>query len=639
MQRGESDGLSRRGQPATFSRFVLPMPYWLTPEKSVTAKPAHYFEEAGPEDWLHSATSGKFDTKHNDFAAAFEAALDQERRDYFTRETGAALFRRARWFMLRGLGDTVFKLPVRREDEWTRVTVHLRPPALVLFEFPKTPKEGGPGDGLPQAMLVLEAWWEPGNGDTAPRLEDLLVFNELFRYFQCPYERHARLPAEDGNPDHNYRRELADLPVDWRQPGRKLANVAAGEDPRLACYLRRWEWMLECPIRLPGAQGPDSTGSRKPEWWSLVPKQWITNAQHWVLGQSAEKALADPDGEEEYPAHGWLLYADNRAYVWTCAVVEDNAPVLGRVKELGTDSTRPIDTQLGHWLRLLNVDPLAPDPERCTAFEARFADERTYRRWAHFGALQGFNYHAGAMLTGPCDEPPTWRHFGAMYFDQALLLLYVRVTLFRFSYALSRLSDAARARAEDPDTRAKLKRRFEQIRLDFALFTNLYQFPLLSNQQQGIELYTLCRERMDVQALFEEVKSEVEATHEFLSLDVQDKMAVLGGQLTVVATVGLLLALVFSAPGLSDLVNRVFCLEKWPGWSLPASVILLAVVLWVALAFCQRASTRVAQAFEWPARFLEGWLPDRSKRRHARLAALKQRKPDPPRTPPHDKTT
>ncbi len=559
----------RRGQPATFSRFVLPLPYRLTraPAPSHTETKC-FFAEANSEDWLHSAARGEFRPEPTNFAAVLEASLDQERRDYFTRETAEVLFHRARWFVLRGLEAPVFRLRVRRDDDEARVTVHLRAPALILFERPRTPEDSGPIGTLPHAMLILEARWEPGRGDAAPRLDDLLVFNELFRYFQRPFERHARLPDKDGNPDHNYLRELADLPADWRDPNTKLGSGGAKDgdkddkDPRLACYLNRWMWMLDCPVRLPSTRRLAAPDSPEWEWWSLFPQDWRANARQWALSKYAANAGADADGEEKSPAHGWLLYADHRAYVWSCAVLQEAAPLLERVKTLGRDVAGSVGTDLGHWLRLVNMDPPGPSPDTCTAFEARFADERTYRRWAHCGALQGFNYHGGAMLTGPRDEPPTWRHFGAMYFDQALLLLYLRVTLFRFSYDLSRLSAAARRQHDDDEALRHLAERFERLRMDFALFTNLYQFPLLSNQQQGIELYSLCRDRMDVKALFEEVKNEVEATHEFLALRAQDEMTQIGGQLTVVATVGMIASLVLAGLGVSEFAFDPFDLRR-----------------------------------------------------------------------------
>lgn len=375
----------RRGEPATFSRFVLPLPYRLTRlDPQPTAAPAHYFEEAWTTDWLHSAIcEPRTHPGPEDFGALFEASLDRERRDYFTRETSDVMFRRARWLVLRGLGQPPFRLPVQRDGRSVEVTVRLRPPALVLFECPKTPQNCGDVGLLPHAMLVVEAWWEQGTGDTAPRLEDLLVFNELFRYFQRPFERHARLPDDDGNPFHNYRRELADLPVDWRETKVKLGAVIAGEDLRLSCYLRRWEWMLECPIMLPTPSAADAGPQADRQWWSLVPPTWVEAARRWVGGpaDASLKSTRDygaPDtaspSRSPSPTHGWLLYADNRAYVWTCAVLQGDSELLPRVRDLGGDMERPVGVDLGHWLRLVNMDPLGPNPETCSAFEARFAN-------------------------------------------------------------------------------------------------------------------------------------------------------------------------------------------------------------------------------------------------------------------------
>jgi hypothetical protein len=453
-------------------------------------------------------------------------------------------------------------------------------------------------------MIVLEVWWgtaeqrtggqaaeqtspaqprpelaETKKGVRAPCLDDVLVLNELFRYFQRPYERHSRPPEKHGNRDHNYGRALAELPVDWCEGETSVAEALKGVNTGYEGYLRRWEWMLECPVEWAG------------ELWRFVPEKWIEATRCWVgyeprsdgaagvtaLGSSrGEQASEDPDAS---PPHGWLLYADNRAYVWTCVVTKHEG-LLQRVKGLKAPE-KPMGRDLGYWLRLVNMDPLAPEVVTCTSYEAEWADKRTYRRWAHYGALQGFNYHGGAMLTGPCDEPPTWRHFGAMYFDQALLLLYLRVTLFRFSHDLYRLSALARKCHDNERALEELASDFAALRLDFALFTNLYQFPLLSNQQQGIELYSACREQMDVQDLFEQVKSEVEATHEFLELRAERKMAEMqmkmsgaqtdlaemSGRLTVVATVGLVAALVLAAFGVSDFASKPFLPPRLAWWS------------------------------------------------------------------------
>lgn len=620
-----------RQKPASFSRFVLPLPYCLT--EPSTSAPDHWFDDAGPGDWLHrpgrrtggppaqpkaqsspksgipseSRTTGGPPAQPEaqgdglDAASLAEvASLDQQRFDYFTRETSEVLYRRARWLILKAkdkdkpLADW-FRLSVLHGESEQELTVRMSPPALVLFECPQTPNEAARVGLLPQGMLVIDLWWESAGKPDAPQLNDLLVLNELFRYFFCPFERHARYPEEGGNQSHNYRRALADLPIDWRTPERRLRDVkpaekdsAQGAEPqgtelRLGTYLKRWDWILECPIRF-SARAP----GEKDQYWRLMPQQWIDNARLWACGCEpvSDGSRSDPHQTPEGAApHGWLQYADHRAFVWTCAVLADpQAPLLALVKELGKDLDRKLGPDLGHWLRLVNMDPLGPDPAQCTPYEAAWADKRTYRRWAHYGALQGFNYHGGAMLTGVCVEPPTWRHFGAMYFDVAILLLYVRATLFRFGYQMSQLSAEARHRDDDQEAMNRLEEEFESVRLDFALFTNLYQFPLLSNQQQGIELYALCREQMDVDALFREVESEVKATHEFLALRTQHKIARLGGRLTVVATVGLFASLLLMAFGVSDFASVPF-LPIRSSWWLVMLLLILGVGFFGGLLF------------------------------------------------------
>ena len=131
------------------------------------------------------------------------------------------------------------------------------------------------------------------------------------------------------------------------------------------------------------------------------------------------------------------------------------------------------------------------------------------------------------MLAAQMEEPPLWRHFGGMYFDQALLLLYVRISLFRFSLKLNGISEASLDSRQEVDSREQWTMKFQALRWHFALFANLYQFPLLSNQQQGLEMYTLARKHMDIDAFFDEIQKEIEGRHEYLAIEEAQKTAVL----------------------------------------------------------------------------------------------------------------
>jgi hypothetical protein len=241
-------------------------------------------------------------------------------------------------------------------------------------------------------------------------------------------------------------------------------------------------------------------------WW-LFPESWGKEARDWIGGE------AEASKDEN---RGWIVYADNRAFVWTCALLEKSGETLRETFNEGELRA----SNFGHWIKLLNMDRPGSQPQethRSMEFERTWAEEHTYKRWEEWGTFYGFSYHSGAMIGPPLNEPhgpPLWKHFGQMYFDQMLLLLYLRVSLFRSSTKLNKISRKARDQGREAGLE-QWRKEFQALRWDFALFTNLYQFSLLSNQQQGLEIYSLARQAMDVDELFEEVQKEIHSSHEY----------------------------------------------------------------------------------------------------------------------------
>lgn len=502
----------------SFTRFVLPFAYH-PEEDDKTSDPTRFFVEARSEDWLHGLTG---DLESEDDPS------DLQRRDYLTRETALVLHRRARWFALREpvleTGRSPERLGTLTLPRYLggRVTAIVRPPGLVLFEWPEEPGSGRISP-LQTGFLVFEVYFQ---AKSCPKLSHLLALNELFRYWKRPFRTHSEYPAakakgQDGPPAYkNYREVLGDLLF-----APKADRLRTAQEEALRLYLDRWSDWLHLPV--------ESSGKR----WRLVSDDALKRADTHALGTAG----SDP---------GWAFYADNRAYVWTCAVVGEEAGAKLFTQDIAKwQEMDQVPKASGAWVKLLNADPPSEDPSRqndCTSFEARWADERTYRRWADCSALYGFCYHAAAMLTAPSPPKlPTRRHFRELYFDQALLVFYIRCTLFRFSEELALLSARVPGNA-DPTGLSDFEEHFETLRLRFTVFTNLYQFPLISNQQQAVEMYVLLRKSMDVQELYAEIKSEIENTHEFLAGLNERKIGRVGMRLTYIATIGLLWGLFIS---------------------------------------------------------------------------------------------
>lgn len=558
---GDPDGES----PATFSRFVLPFAYQPEPV-SVDAK------DDGPV-FRQVETAGE---------------MTWARWRYPTTETATALFRRARWCQLVGQQRVVdedggigfgFTVPRRRGG---RYRVQVAPPRLVLFEWDAVyarycglgaaarsakhePDKHEP-DILATGFLILDLH-APAGQPKPPELDDLLELNELFRYWRQPFDRHAGPPGDETS---RYRRVLGEVPMD--PLSRPAETVAQGSAEQI--YTPRWTSFLERPLDV----GDDH--------FRLFPLAWSEQAAEW---------LRDPTTEG---GTGWAGYADNRAFVWTCALIEGGLGALaerfgGRENRASSATPwldwlsiglkaladapdgqpRPGAADFGHWIRLLNVDPPGETPEASSAFERALAAEGTYRRWEEAGTTYGFTYHSGAMLSEPCPEPPLWRHFADMYFDQALILLYLRVTSFRFSRRLFEIVAAARDMTSAPG-HASWRDDFQALRREFVLFTDLYQFPLLTNQQQGVEMYAAARRALDVDELFQEMQAEVSTTHEFFAGESARELSEVEHRLNRLAGIGLPVALVTGALGMNVIVPSG--LEGWRG--VPLGLVLLVAL-------------------------------------------------------------
>ncbi len=112
---------------------------------------------------------------------------------------------------------------------------------------------------------------------------------------------------------------------------------------------------------------------------------------------------------------------------------------------------------------------------------------------------------------------------------------------FRFSQKLCDVSVEARNRQRDDE--ARFQEAFQKLRWDFALLTNLYRFPLVSSQQQGVEMYAIARKQLDVDELFGEVEQEIRASEEYLSSRDNLRQAKTAAGLQVVATLAVPLGL------------------------------------------------------------------------------------------------
>uniref|UniRef100_UPI004056865B hypothetical protein n=1 Tax=Candidatus Electrothrix sp. TaxID=2170559 RepID=UPI004056865B len=510
---------------ATFTRFVLPFAYKLEEQQASppsSSSPLHYT--------LNPLSDLSF----------------LKRKKYFTRETARILYEQALWLdMCADWNETVWG---KAEVEITLLRgrtfkIGMKPPRITLFEA----AGGQDEDDIPSwlaaqpdadirhtGFLQVDLYF-PEEQENKPELDDLLLFNEMFRYYDMPYDAHLE----------HFIKSFGKVPVRYSgtEPFLTVAELAEGDAEAAAqhCYFDRWANLLEIPLVF---------NNRR---YRLFLQAWAEAGRAWTCGK-----------ERKITSTHWQVYDENRAYVWTAAFLDKGGCTLQECFAAEEDQETLRACDYGHWIKLLNVD--APEfnfaekkhyppayTHQSSLFEQNWAEQRTYTRWEEKGTWYGFSYHGGAVL-----GPSLFNVFNPVqsyYFDALMLLFFMRMSLFRFSKDLSDIlmdEQAWDSRRED----------LIALRKKFTRFTVLYRYPIISNQQQMLELYELQHACFDIERFFKEVQVEIDNTHEFLEVLEANRLSSAANNLStygIPLAVAAVLAALFAVPDLhlTDWQNRI----------------------------------------------------------------------------------
>lgn len=471
-----------------------------------------------------------------------------------------------------------------REGRLRKITVEIEPPKVVLFDAESSSHWRNADSLFQVGFLLLDCHLSAAKPNEV-YLEDLLEFNERARCLWLPYKgcgegylavmagcRHLWTEGRASDEKWNaYQQHLSNLTNEKRmqlcaarekqnsevkaekEAGKAEADAIMDWLDRLWPPLGIWSAALNYCIQ--------RDGDKRREWFTTSNMRSETAAWAGCCAESSCRNPSFPEANQPVPKHaaaieryiGWLAATDYRAFVWTYAYT------LGSLSgKFGGPKDRP--ERFGHWIKLMNVDSVSgywdksayeveTSAKEASPFEQGWARERTYNRWAHYGTYYGISPHAGAMLTEySCAHPPYGHYFVTLYFDQVLLLLYLRVMAFQLSIRMARLSAEigdviCNARSAVVRDRAvgDYRSSFREVRQQFMSFSSLYQFPLLSTQQQGVEMYTLFRKHMDIDELYRDVSNEIDTWDRVMA---QHNEETVSRRISLIAFFGLPVAIV-----------------------------------------------------------------------------------------------
>src|SRR5205085_2046043 len=200
----------------------------------------------------------------------------------------------AQWFKLEPNKENSFPIEIEFNLD-RKISAVVTAPQLVLFEFTKDYKAEDEGwDILQVGFLILEIHFDK-DAANKPTLDDLIKINELFRYFDKPFDTHY-------------------------------------EDKKLGKFLDN-DSLKRLLLKKEVKNDRDSFYER---WWRLLDNVQISDK--WLIeyaGKTGAKSKENPKN----------TYPDNRAFVWTCVILPDGAKHLWRTFNDNGRKAR----KYGHW--------------------------------------------------------------------------------------------------------------------------------------------------------------------------------------------------------------------------------------------------------------------------------------------------
>jgi len=445
------------------------------------------------------------------------------------------------------------------------------------------------------AMMTLElAWPEPGSpsGARTPRpwdlsLADVQTVIDHLRRSDIPFWQdkdgkqlpqrvpdHVRLFTQTGSEE---------CPL---YPQEKAIEFFGKGERRSMMVLEHWRKLIE-PLSLAADGGPwrDPSDERiaVSSYISLTPPKVIDKAE-----DKEDTKSEDKKAKERLPLTACreeLAQETARAaHAVECLSVapadelpdekamrkHDLALAQAKLKRLhgiaasqGVSDTRALlSVAPGDWARLAEADMAGTDPSPYNAaFLNPLQAHQFYDRFLPDGQSTNTTRHVfggahyAAVGAGWFFDNIVWQHWRRHYAQLSMIVRFENAALLALS---SRLSQTVKARFECNDETAAAEdfnTRILDVQQQFLNFVHRFRFTGVTSQIQGTEMHDRWRHSLDQDALFEDVKAEIETASATVLAHKQTREAEAATLLSRVALFGVVGGLIVGALGMNILVG------------------------------------------------------------------------------------
>lgn len=262
------------------------------------------------------------------------------------------------------------------------------------------------------------------------------------------------------------------------------------------------------------------------------------------------------------------LLEDERMFVHTCMVFSGTRPT----HIVGEDSYHALHSLATY------VDQSGFEYLGNYAYDRQFITSKiesaTYRRWYEVsGDLYSFTRYSAVYLGyGNHFHEITTKAVSTMYLRMSVGALFYRASLYHYGYKVAGI--------QQPDSSDANITRYQtdmrDIRWDLNKFTNQYWFHELTSQDQGIELFDLQSEAMELKGRYQAVKEDIEGSFNLIETKRQTDLSLTAARLSRAALIFAIAAIIIGYFTLNfTMFTETLADDTRAFWSVTIAVIIL----------------------------------------------------------------
>lgn len=225
----------------------------------------------------------------------------------------------------------------------------------------------------------------------------------------------------------------------------------------------------------------------------------------------------------------------------------------------------------GHWYEFVYIDDFDDPTCQNVGMRKKLMKESTYERWQNYGSLYGITRYSMVLLTNKDCPSYLTDYFETIYARMAELILVQKASVLRFSSEVTNISNL--------EEKKGFSEKVSSLYKEYIRFVNQIHFREISAQDQGIEMYKMLYDAMNLEKQVGKLDEEIEELYNYVSLREDHKQNKTISLLTWIATIAVPMTMVAGFFGMNNVDLDVQEGEQHYWYNLLSYQLLTAIIV------------------------------------------------------------